>query len=931
MSARFRRCFAILLLVLSGTVAAPTAFAETTYSFNLPEQALADSLRAIGQQTEMNILFEPDAVKNARSPALRGQYTVDEAIRLVLIGTKLEAQHTAASNVVIKVKSTRSTALPATTADPPANSGTRLAQSNSGQSGASAGPQNIDTLNSEPSKREDLEEIIVTGTHIHNVVPISPVLSITHDDIVRQGYTTIAEVIEQLPQNFLGGASPAANPISNFGGTLATYNQTFASSINLRGLGPNATLVLLNGRRMAPAAFAGVADISNIPVNMIDRIEILTDGASSVYGADAVAGVVNIITRQEFSAVQVGGGLTGISEGKTPDHDANVLTGLSWSGGGLVASADYEKDNPLYARNRYFTSGLADPWELSPKNEKMNLYLSAHQDVSDALTLSGDGFVTRRNFEAVANQYAQYGIVGPPVTHQGRANQYSASLQLDYRISPDWTAALIGQVSREQDRTFFFAPVSDSGAANPGSYRVASLESRIDGKLFDAPGGAVRTAIGAQFLQEHFEEVDSAGTVSDPTAYGPYQEFNDSRHVLSAYGELSIPLIGKDNAVLMAKGLRINVSGRYDKYSDFGHTSNPRFALEWEPAADVKIHATYSRSFQVPTFQELSNPRAAFVEPLPDPKSATGSTLGVVTTGGSPNLKPETAKSLNFGVTYEPRSVMGLKIEASYFSVKFDNQIIQINDLGFNTNSFLPQEAILGPSLVERNPSLEDITQALAVPQVYNYIAANPCLIGSPGCPAVDPASVKAIVNGAYVNSASSTVAGEDVDVRYKIPETRFGNFLVDLDASYFNKYEFKLSSTAPGTSFINTTLNPLRFRAKANFGWSHSAWGANARVNFSNKYNNTFDTNCAATNSCSVSSWTTIDLNLSFAPLTGMGPRWLEDSRVALLVANIFNRAPPSVTGLLPNQGYDPLNANPLLRTFGVTFTKRFGGNGDR
>ena len=91
MSAWFRRYLATVVIVLSGIIAAPVAFAETTYSFNLPEQALADSLRAIGQQTEMNILFEPEAVKNARSPALRGQYTVDEAIRLLLTGTKLVA------------------------------------------------------------------------------------------------------------------------------------------------------------------------------------------------------------------------------------------------------------------------------------------------------------------------------------------------------------------------------------------------------------------------------------------------------------------------------------------------------------------------------------------------------------------------------------------------------------------------------------------------------------------------------------------------------------------------------------------------------------------------------------------------------------------------------------------------------------------------
>src|ERR1700730_587565 len=169
MSLRFRGCFATIVLILSGIIAAPAAFAQTSYSFNLPEQALADSLRAIGQQTEMNILFEPEAVKNARSPALRGQYTVDEAIRLVLAGTKLEAQHTAASNVVIKVKSARSTVLPPTNVDAPGSSGIRLAQTNSEspQSQSAAGPQNTDTSNSasESSKKEGLSEIVVTGTH----------------------------------------------------------------------------------------------------------------------------------------------------------------------------------------------------------------------------------------------------------------------------------------------------------------------------------------------------------------------------------------------------------------------------------------------------------------------------------------------------------------------------------------------------------------------------------------------------------------------------------------------------------------------------------------------------------------------------------------------------------------------------------------------
>src|SRR5579871_6406460 len=114
MTARFCRCFTLISLIFCGVIAAPTAFAETTYSFNLPEQPLADSLRAIGQQTDMNILFEPEAVKDTRSPALHGQFTVDQAIHLVLVGTKLEAQHTAATSVVIKVKSAHSATVPTT-------------------------------------------------------------------------------------------------------------------------------------------------------------------------------------------------------------------------------------------------------------------------------------------------------------------------------------------------------------------------------------------------------------------------------------------------------------------------------------------------------------------------------------------------------------------------------------------------------------------------------------------------------------------------------------------------------------------------------------------------------------------------------------------------------------------------------------------------
>jgi iron complex outermembrane recepter protein len=909
--------------LLGAVLAAPAGASISRKATSIPAESLDQALRELAKDRQFQVLYRADLVRDKRTAGAVGQFTPEEALNKLLSGTGLSYTYLDATTVTIVPVALQSAASATQPDQTPEEEHQKETGKNSSQNflvaqadQAGTGPQALDEKKEEKSPA--LEEVVVTGTHIHNVAPISPIITITHDDIVRQGYTTLAEVIEQLPQNFLGGASPASNPIAGFGGSLATSNFTFESSINLRGLGPNATLVLLNGRRMAPAAFSGVADISNIPVNIIDRIEILTDGASSVYGADAVAGVVNIITKRDFSGVQVGGGLTEISSGKTPDHDANVLTGDSWAGGGFVASADYEKDNPLYARNRYFSADLPDPWELTPKNEKMNVYVSAHQDLSDALTLNGDAFVTRRNFDIEASQYASYGS-SDPVTRSGRAEQYSISLQLDYKVSSDWAAALIGQVSKELDHVVVDIPTFDQeDVSNPSFYRVTSFESRVDGKLFDAPGGQIRAAFGAQYLEESFEDIENVGT---PPAPPPSQTYVDSRHVSSAYGELSIPLIGKDNGVPLATGLRVDISGRYDRYSDFGSTSNPRYAIEWDPAADLKIHGSYSRSFQAPTFGELSTPFFGAVLPLPDSKSATGSTLSLLTDGGNPSLNPETAKSLNFGATYEPEGLPGLKIDISYFSVRFDNQIISPGDLVFYGNA-LQDEAILGPAIVQQNPSLAAVNQLLSNPRIENLTGGQYL-----------PSDIGAIVNYDYLNSASSNMNGEDLQVVYKIQETPIGRFSVDADASYFNKYTYKITDVAPTSSFLNTVLNPLRLRAKVNFGWSQGPWGANGRVNYSNAYKNTLDTDCAATDSCDVSSWTTVDFEAFYAPRTGTVPRWLEDTRVALVVTNAFNRAPPSVSlpsTLYPNYGYDALNASPLLRTFGVTFTKRFGGNQD-
>jgi iron complex outermembrane recepter protein len=146
--------------------------------------------------------------------------------------------------------------------------------------------------------QENLGEIVVTGSRIRsaNLESTTPVTQVTAADVVTQGVTRIEDLVNQLPQAF------AAQNVTVSNGATGT------ATLDLRGLGSPRTLVLIDGRRMpyggiAPASAA--PDINQIPTQMIERVDILTGGASAVYGSDAVAGVVNFIMKKDFEGVQV--------------------------------------------------------------------------------------------------------------------------------------------------------------------------------------------------------------------------------------------------------------------------------------------------------------------------------------------------------------------------------------------------------------------------------------------------------------------------------------------------------------------------------------------------------------------------------------------------------------------------------------------------
>ncbi|MBT4522397.1 MAG: TonB-dependent receptor [Halieaceae bacterium] len=194
-----------------------------------------------------------------------------------------------------------------------------------------------------------VEEVIVTGSAIkrkdlNNALPVQV---LDADAITRAGITNAGDLMEKVPamQNF----TKPADSVGGSGGGLRTAN--------LRGLGDQYTLTLMNGRRMAPADSGSSVDLSNIPMAAVERVEVLTDGASALYGSDAIAGVVNFILKDSVEETTIS------VRGDQPDEDGgeswsfDIVTGfgdLQDDGYSLVATYSHEELDPLAGADRDF-------------------------------------------------------------------------------------------------------------------------------------------------------------------------------------------------------------------------------------------------------------------------------------------------------------------------------------------------------------------------------------------------------------------------------------------------------------------------------------------------------------------------------------------------------------------------------------------------
>jgi iron complex outermembrane receptor protein len=207
---------------------------------------------------------------------------------------------------------------------------------------------------------QKLERVEVTGSAIRRIEGESalPVQVITKEEIVRTGATTAAELLDKIAANNGQGY--------NFSLALGDAARPGFSGISLRGLGSNLTLVLLNGRRLAVYAFdGGGVDVNAISLNAIERVEVLKDGASALYGTDAVGGVVNFITRKDYKGIEVSAGTQQPEASGGKYYNASVAVGFGDLGKdrfNVFGNLSYDKQDAIKASQRQFAKTAYRPF-----------------------------------------------------------------------------------------------------------------------------------------------------------------------------------------------------------------------------------------------------------------------------------------------------------------------------------------------------------------------------------------------------------------------------------------------------------------------------------------------------------------------------------------------------------------------------------------
>jgi iron complex outermembrane receptor protein len=366
--------------------------------------------------------------------------------------------------------------------------------------------------------------------------------------------------------------------------------------------------------------------------------------------------------------------------------------------------------------------------------------------------------------------------------------------------------------------------------------------------------------------------------------------------------ELRLPLIGGNNRQPAADQLELTLADRAEHYSDFGSTNNPQAGLIWRPIADLKIRGTYGTSFRAPLLNDL-NPVPFQVVPVPEFDPATADqTNALAVFGGNPRLRPEKAHTWTAGLDFSPQAAPEFHASATYYNIRFSD-VVTDPEFSVDILDALRQEAILGPAIIQRNPSAALVEQLASSPGFSNIFD-------------IDLATIGAIVDSRVHNLSIQRTNGVDMDAAWT-RQTGIGNLDIGLNGTYIFGFDNQFTREAPAVSILDTAYNPVNLRMRAHAVIRRRGLTLATFVNYTNSYRNG-----VGADSTAVSSWTTIDATLKYLFNADGGPL----AGLALLVAvtNLADKEPPRVLNQV-GINFDGANANALGRMLSLQLSKRW------
>lgn len=810
---------------------------------------------------------------------------------------------------------------------------------------------------------ESIEKIAVTGSLIKrtDMEGPSPVTSIDATQIANTGVTDLISLFTKLPISGQGTFSTQGNSSDD------TANG--GSSVSLRGLGADSTLILINGRRVSVSPFAkgidtAFVDINNIPLSAIARVDILKDGASATYGSDAIAGVINVVLRDDFEGAEISAKYGDTADGGGEEQNISLIWGSSQDKFKHTFILDYfDREEILYADRDFsrssnqaalrpndpdavdFRSSSGIPGTIALRSDPTNRIIDefgndrcapedidrvnvlCRYDYAPFMTMVPDAerfsfnYLGRYEINDSLRAFIDFNGQNSKSIVRGAGSPSFNELFMDgdnanHPFANDPTHPFFGQDltmrrrtvdigNREKrvDTDYYRTIVGMSGELETWNWEAAysyikseSVERGVDGfpnsrRIQEAIDNESWNPFEpSQNTQESLDFIETTTTrvgkstnkTFDLTFSGPLMEIDGGDVMLAvkaeyreeaisdnpddqflrgdvfgteatqANGERDSTALAAEFAIPVMDNLEVQLAVRYEDYSDFGTTTDPKVSFLWSPLDNLSFRGSYGTAFRAPSLHQLGLGRTDESPNLVDTVRCNAVGLGcqpaeyTAVFAGNPDLGPEESTSYNLGVIYEVTENLDFSID--YYSYDIENIID--SDTQFVFTNFGGD-----PSVVERIPT------------------ADPN----------DPGEVVRVFDS-FQNIGDLETTGLDLDVGYKL-DTDMGEFKLGFVMNYVLKFE-EFRPDASGGKRLNLKEGQFEqpeIRHTTSLDWMQDDVSATLAINYIGEFDGDADSGFGDK---TVDAWTTVDLVVNY--------RGIENTTLTIGATNLLNEEPP-------------------------------------